>query len=105
MMLKEVLQEIEKGNPTEQLEKKRFACAHCGSTWAEIVGLVVAHNNGGEELCLRIGMEPESCQMCRLQARECQKCGSREVYEIDFAKNVPQGVPLSFKGIRTVSRR
>jgi hypothetical protein len=103
--LKEVLQEIEKGNPTEELVKKRFACAHCGSTWTELVGLLVMHNDGNEELCLRIGMEPESCQMCQLQARECQKCGSKDVYEISFAKEVPQGAPLSFKEIRTVSRR
>jgi 5-methylcytosine-specific restriction endonuclease McrA len=104
MILKEVLQEIEKGNPTEALERKRFACAHCGSTWNELVGLVVVHNDGNEELCLRIGMEPDSCQMCRLQARECQKCGSKDVYEISFAKEVPTGVSLSFKGIKTVSR-
>jgi 5-methylcytosine-specific restriction endonuclease McrA len=104
VILKEVLQEIEKGNPTEALEKKRFACAHCGSTWTELVGLVVVHNDGNEELCLRIGMEPDSCQMCRLQARECQKCGSKDVYEISFAKEVPRGVSLSFKGIKTVSR-
>jgi DNA-directed RNA polymerase subunit M/transcription elongation factor TFIIS len=102
--LKELLQETEKGNLAEELEKKRFACAHCGNTWTELVGLVVVHNDGNEELLLRIGMEPESCQMCQLQARECQKCGSRDVYEISFAKQAPQGVSLSFKGIRTVSK-
>jgi len=105
MKLKEILEEIEKGDSSEELVKKRFACAHCGSTWVELVGLVVAHNDGGEELCLRIGMEPETCQMCRLQARECQKCGSKDVYEINFAREVPEGVPLNFKGIRTVGRR
>jgi len=104
MKLKEAVQEIENGDYTEDLTKKRFACAHCGSTWTELVGLVVLHNSGNEDLCLRIGMEPESCQMCRLQARECQKCGSKDVYEINFAKEIPEGVPLNFKGIRTVSR-
>lgn len=104
MELREILQDIEKGDSTQELTEKRFACAHCGSTWTELVGLVAVHNNGNEDLFLRIGMEPEACQMCRLQARECQKCGSREVYEINFAREVPRGVPLNFKGIRTVSR-
>jgi hypothetical protein len=105
MNLKDVVKEIENGKSTEELTKKRFACAHCGCTWNELVGLVIVHNNGNEELCLRIGMEPETCQMCRLQARECQKCGSNEVYEISFAKEVPEKVPLSFKSIRTVGRQ
>jgi len=105
MNLKDVVKEIENEKSTENLTKKRFACAHCGSTWTELVGLVLVHNDGNEDLCLRIGMEPEACQMCRLQARECQKCGSREVYEINFAKEVPEKVPLNFKDIRIVSRQ
>ena len=104
MNLKDVVKEIEDGRSTEELTKKRFACAHCGSTWVELVGLVVVQD-GGEDLCLRIGMEPEACQMCRLQARECQKCGSREVYEINFAKGIPEQVPLNFKSIRIVGNK
>jgi hypothetical protein len=104
MNLKDVVREIDDGKSTEDLTEKRFACAHCGSTWTELVGLVVVHNGGNEDLCLRIGMEPEACQMCRLQARECQKCGSREVYEINFAKDVPQKVSLNFKSIRIVDK-
>jgi hypothetical protein len=105
MELKELIEEIEKGNGTQDLDRKRFACAHCGSTWTELVGTVVVHDGGNEELCLRIGMEPEGCQMCQLQARDCQKCGSKEVYEIDFAKSIPQKASLNFKGIRMVDRR
>jgi hypothetical protein len=103
--LKELIQEIEEGSTTQELARKRFACAHCGNTWTEVVGMVVVHDGGNEELCLRIGMEPESCQMCQLQARDCQKCGSKDVYEIDFARDVPRGVSLNFKGMRTVGKR
>jgi len=102
--LVDALKEIESEGYTEDLAKKRFACAHCGNTWTELIGLVVLRKGGNEDLCLRIGMEPETCQMCRLQARECQKCGSKDVYEINLAKEIPEGVSLSFKDIRTVSR-
>lgn len=105
MNLKDVVEDIENGKSSEELTKKRFACAHCGSTWTELVGLVIVHDGGNEDLCLRIGMEPENCQMCRLQARQCQKCGSGEVYEVNFAKEVPKQVPLNFKSIRTVSKQ
>jgi len=104
MKLKEALQEIENRDSTEELTKKRFACAHCGKTWVELVGLVIGRKDGKEDLCLRIGMESENCQTCRMQARECQECGSKDVYEIRFAEEVSEEVPLSFKGIRTVSR-
>jgi len=105
MKLKEALQEIENRSSTEELTKKRFACAHCGKTWIELVGLVVAHKDGKEDLCLRIGMESETCETCRMKARECQGCGSKDVYEIRFSEEVSEEVPLSFKDIRTVSRR
>jgi 5-methylcytosine-specific restriction endonuclease McrA len=104
MQLKEIVQEIENRNSTEDLTKKRYACAHCGGTWTELVGLVVGHKEGTEDLCLRIGMESETCETCRMKARECQRCGSKDVYEIRFAEEVDTGVPLSFKGIRRVSR-
>jgi len=105
MKLKEALQEIESRNSTEELTKKRFACAHCGITWIELVGLVVAQKDGSEDLCLRIGMESETCETCRMKARECQQCGSKDVYEIRFAEKVSEEVPLNFKGLRTVRRR
>jgi len=104
MKLKEVLQEIENRNSSEELIKKRFACAHCGTTWVELVGLVIGRKDGKEDLCLRIGMESETCETCRMKARECQQCGSKDVYEIRFAEEVSEEVPLSFKSIKTVSR-
>jgi len=105
MKLKEILQEIENRNSTEELTKKRFACATCGITWIELVGLVIGQKDGKEDLCLRIGMESETCETCRMKARECQKCGSKDVYEIRFADEVSEEeFPLSFKGIRKVSR-
>jgi len=105
MKLKEVIQEIENRNSTEELAKKRFACAHCGTTWIELVGLVIGRKDGKEDLCLRIGMESETCETCRMKARECQECGSKDVYEIRFAEEVSEeDYPMSFKGIRTVSR-
>jgi len=106
MKLQEILQEIEKRNSTEQLTKKRFACASCGTTWIEPIGLIVGHKEGKEDLCLRIGMESETCETCRMKARECQQCGSKDVYEIRFADEISEeDSPLTFKGIKTVNRR
>jgi len=39
-----------------------------------------------------------------MKARECQQCGSKDVYEIRFAEEVSEEVPLSFKSIKKVSR-
>jgi len=100
MKLKDVFQRVEGGKLKEELSKKRFACAHCGNTWTELVGFVSAHKTGSEDLCLRIGMDSEPCKTCTLQVRECQRCGSKEVYEI----GAPDDNPLSFKGIRQISR-
>ena len=105
MKLKEIVQEIENRNATEELTKKRFACASCGITWIELVGLVIGRKDGIEDVCLRIGMEPETCQTCRMKARECQNCGSKDVYEIRFTDEVSEEeFPLTFKGIRRVNR-
>lgn len=104
MKLEEVFQEMKKRDSTEELIKKRFACANCGITWTEFVGLVIARRDGKEDLCLRIGMESESCQFCRMKARECQECGSKDVYELRFAEEVAEEVPLNFKGIKIVHR-
>ena len=103
MKLAEALREFGSGEATEELAKKRFACANCGITWIELVGLVVMHRNGKEDLCLQIGMESDACQVCRMKARKCQGCGSSDVYELRFAEEVIE-VPMSFKGIRKVSR-
>jgi len=104
MKLEEILQEIENRDSTEELIRKRYTCAQCGATWTELVGLVIGRKEGKEDLCLRVGMESETCQVCRQKARECQGCGSKDVYEIRFAEEVSEETPLSFKGIRTVNR-
>ena len=102
--MEKTLQEMEKRNITEELAKKRFACAQCGNTWVELIGLVVGHKDGKEDLCLRIGLESENCQTCRFRPRECQECGSQSVYEIMFSEDASEEAPLSFKSIRRVSR-
>ncbi len=104
MKLAEILQEIENRNSSEELTRKRFACANCGATWIEAVGLVVGRRRGNEDLCLRIGMESEACQVCRMKTRICQGCGSRDVYELRFEKEVSEN-PMTFKGIKTVNRK
>jgi hypothetical protein len=104
MKLEEIFQEMKNRDSTEKLTKKRFACASCGTTWVELVGLVIGHTDGKEDLCLRIGMESETCQVCRMKARECHRCGSKDVYELRFAEEVSVEVPLNFKGIKIVHR-
>jgi len=104
LKITEIIKEIENRKKTGELSKKRVTCAHCGSTWIEIVGLVVGHKEGSEDLCLRIGMESESCQTCRFRPLECQECGSKDVYEIIFAEEISEEAPLSFKDIKKVTR-
>ena len=104
MEITEVIKEIEIRKKTGELSKKRVACAQCGSTWIELVGLIVGHKEGSEDLCLRIGMESEQCQTCRYRPLECLECGSKDVYEIMFAEEISEEVPLSFKGIKKVTR-
>lgn len=100
----EVVEEIEDRKKTGELSKKRVTCAHCGRTWLELVGLIVGHRKGSEDLCLRIGMESENCQTCRFRSLECPECGSKDVYEIVLAQEISEEVQLSFKGIRKVTR-
>jgi hypothetical protein len=100
----EIMREIENRKKAGELSKKRVTCANCGSTWIELVGLIVGQKEGSEDLCLRIGMESENCQTCRYRPLECQKCGSKDVYEIMFAEATSEDVTLSFKGIKKVTR-
>ena len=104
MRITEIVKEIENRREEGELNKKRVTCAGCGSTWVELVGMVVGQKEGSEDLCLRIGMESENCQTCRFRPLECKECGSKDVYEIMFAEEISEEVPLSFKGIKRVSR-
>lgn len=102
--LADVIREIEGGKKIGDIVRRRVACAHCGSTWVELVGLIVTRKAETESVCLRIGMESEYCQTCRFRPLECQECGSKDVYETTFAKGVSEEAPLGFKSIRTVAR-
>jgi len=99
-----VIKEIENRKRRGELSKKRVACAHCGSTWVELVGLIVGQREGSEDLCLRIGMESENCQICRYRPLECPECGSKDIYEIMFGEEISEEVPLTFKGIKKITR-
>jgi len=103
MQLSEILQELTSRDSIEELTKKRFACASCGETWIEAVGLVIGRKNGKEDLCLRIGLESDACHVCRMKPRTCDKCGSKDVYELRFAKELSE-TQLTFKEIKTVNR-
>lgn len=104
MQIVEVVKEIENRKKTGELIKKRVTCAHCGTTWIELVGLIVGQKEGVEDLCLRIGMEVGNCQTCRYRSLECRECGSKDVYEIALTDGASEGVPLSFKDIKKVPR-
>jgi len=103
MKLAEIVQEMQSRDSIEELTRKRFACANCGATWIEAVGLIVGRRSGREDMCLRIGLESEACQVCRMKTRTCQGCGSKDVYELRFEKDVSEN-PLNFKGITTVNK-
>ncbi len=103
MKLAEAFHEITQRDSVEELVKKRFACASCGSTWIELVGLVVGHKTGKEDICLRIGLESDACQVCRMKTRICQDCGSKDTYELRFEKDVSE-TPLNFRTIRTIDK-
>lgn len=101
MKLAEVSQEIDRMNSIQELTKKRFACASCGTTWLEPVGLVIGKQMGSEDICLRIGMESEACQVCRMKPRTCHKCGSKDTYEIRFNREISEA-PLNYNSIKKV---
>jgi hypothetical protein len=103
MKLIEVFHEISQGESEVELVKKRFACASCGSTWVELVGLVIGKRSGKEDLCLRIGLESDGCQVCRMKTRVCQECGSKDTYELKFEREISD-TPLNFRSIKTINR-
>ena len=84
--------------------KKRFACAHCGKTWVEIVGVFAGNIEGQEDTYFQVGEESAACQSCRFRQRSCPTCGSKDAYEINFPTNQAQDSPLSFNRIRIVSK-
>ncbi len=83
--------------------KKRYACAHCGKTWVEIVGLFSSSTEGQDDVYFRLGDETEACQNCKFRARTCPACGSKDAYEINFPSTAQES-PLSFNRIRIVSK-
>jgi transposase-like protein len=100
----DVVNEIKGRKNSGQLNKRRVVCAHCGKTWIELVGVIVSKKDGVEDIYLRVGTESENCQVCRFRTLECPKCGSKDVFEIKFAEEIPDEVPLSFRDIKKVSR-
>lgn len=103
MEITEVIKEIEKREKTGTLHKKRVTCIHCGRTWIEFVGVIIGHQEGLEDLCLRIGIESENCFGCRWRALKCEKCNTNDVYEVAFPKENHEEISLSFKSIKKVA--
>jgi len=69
-----------------------------------MVGLVVLQNEGSEDVCLHVGIESENCQTCRFRPLECRECGSKDIYEIEFAGGDSETSPLGFRGIKVVNK-
>jgi len=101
----EIIKEMESRKITGKLSKKRVTCIHCGKTWIEIVGMIIAHKEGREDMYLRIGMESENCFSCRWRALKCEECNSTDVYEVTFPKKIAEETSLSFKTIKQVTNR
>ena len=99
----DIVNEIEARKRMGELSEKRVACASCGNTWIEVVGLIIQNNIESHDRYLRIGLESEHCQTCRFRTLECPKCGSKDVYEISFVNYVPEEAPLNFKEIKIVN--
>jgi transcription elongation factor Elf1 len=102
MRLEEAINQIE--HNLEGDLKKRFACAHCGKTWVEIVGVFTGNIDGQEDVYIRIGEESTVCQNCKFRIRQCPACGSSDAYEINFPLNNTQKTPLSFNRICIVRK-
>jgi hypothetical protein len=97
----EVIREIENWKMSGELTKKRFTCIHCGKTWIEYVGVIVAQKEGYEDMYLRVGTESENCFACKWRAVKCENCNTNDVYEVAFPKKIQ--VPLCFKAIKKVA--
>ncbi len=102
MRLEKAISQVE--HSLEDGLQKRFACAHCGKIWVEIVGVFAGDIDGREDMYFRVGEESEVCQNCRFRIRSCPACGSKDAYEINFPLNRTQNAPLSFDRIRIVSK-
>ena len=103
MELTEVIKEIEKREKTGTLRKKRVTCIHCGKTWIEFVGVVVAQKEGFEDMYLRIGTESENCFACRWRVVKCENCNTNDVYEVAFPNKIHEEMSLCFKSIKKVA--
>jgi hypothetical protein len=87
----EIVKEIESRKITGDLSKKRVVCARCGSTWIELIRLIVVEKEGSEDFCLHIGYGIKKFQTCRFRPLERPKCGSKDVYEVKVAEKVSGG--------------
>jgi len=85
------VKKVESIKITGNLSKKRVVCARQGSTWIELVGLIVGEKEGSEDLCLYISMESENCQTCMFRPFEHPKFDSKGIYEIKFSEKVSEG--------------
>lgn len=85
----------------EHSNKRRYACAHCGKTWTEIVGIFAGKVDGKEDTYFQFGKESEVCQNCKFRNRTCPACGSNDAYEINLPKST--NLQLSFENIRIVN--
>ena len=98
----DVMKEIVTRKKTGELRKKRVTCIHCGKTWIEFVGVIVAQKEGFEDMYLHIGTESEHCFACRWREMKCENCNTNDVYEVTFSKKIHEETPLSFKSIKKV---
>ena len=103
LTLSAVVKEAGNREKIRELRRTRVACAHCGGTWIEMVGLIVLQNKGSEDVCLRVGIESENCECCRFRPLECRTCGSKDVYEVELTSVESEDMPLTFRGIRLVN--
>lgn len=99
----DVIREIENRKKMGELRKRRVTCIHCGKTWIELVGVVVAQKEGYEDMYLRIGTESENCFACRWRPVQCDDCNAHDVYEITFPKKIHEETILSFTSIKKVA--
>jgi hypothetical protein len=99
----EIIKEVENRKITGELSKKRVTCIHCGKTWIEYVGVLVAQKDGFEDLYLRVGMESENCFACKWRSIKCDRCNTNDVYEVNFPKEIHEKMSLSFKSIKKVA--